>query len=270
MRPVAFVTGASRGIGCEAALDLARRGFDLVLAARTVREGNGVTPPSSRSGGEAVSVAGSLEHTAELARDLGASTALVPLDLLDDELVKRAPAAALKAFGRIDALVTSAIVQGPGNMDRLVDLDLDDAERLVRGDYLATLRLVQALIPPMAKRGGGVFVHVTSFAAQNDPRKPAGEGGWGVAYAAAKSAAHRIAGHVHAEFGGRGVRAYNLDPGFVVTEAIKARGTSATPIGDVNGPDRPGRVIGWLTSDDPRTTALSGRTVVTAEWIDQL
>jgi NAD(P)-dependent dehydrogenase (short-subunit alcohol dehydrogenase family) len=254
MRPVAFVTGASRGIGCEAALDLARRGFDLVLAARTVREGDGVTPSSSRRGGTAVSVAGSLEHTAEVARDLGASTALV----------------LLQAFGRVDVLVTSAIVQGPGNMDRLVDLDLDDAERLVRGDYLATLRLVQALIPPMAERGGGVFVHVTSFAAQNDPRKPAGEGGWGVAYAAAKSAAHRIAGHVHAEFGGRGVRAYNLDPGFVVTEAIKARGTSATPIGDVNGPERPGRVIGWLTSDDARATAMSGRTVVTAEWIDQL
>ena len=265
-RPVAFITGASRGIGREAALDLARRGHDLVLASRTMREGDGLVPPASRLGGPTVRVPGSLATTGRDASALGARVEMVHLDLDDVTSVAAAPSAAFAAFGRVDVLVTSAIVQGSGTMERLVDIDLDDANRLVQGNYLATLRLVQALIPPMAARGFGVFVHVTSFAAQKDPRQPAGEGGWGLAYAASKSAAHRIAGHVHAEFGSRGVRAYNLDPGFVVTEAIKARGTSATPIGDVNGPERPGRVIGWLTTDDSDAVAMSGRTVVTAEW----
>ena len=62
---VAMVTGASRGIGRCAALDLARRGFDVAITARTVKEGEGKGSASSvldQSG--AVPIPGSLETTA--------------------------------------------------------------------------------------------------------------------------------------------------------------------------------------------------------------
>lgn len=265
-RPVAFVTGASRGIGREAALELARRGHDLVIASRTVHEGDGLVAPGSRArGGEVVRVPGSMESAAADLRALGAEVATIQLDLLDVDSVAAAGPAALAAFGRVDVFVNSAVVQGAGNMDRLVDLDFADAERIVNGNYLALLRMAQALVPPMAERGSGVFIQVSSFAAVNDPRKPAGEGGWGVAYGAAKSAAHRIAGHLHAEFGRRGVRTYNVNPGFVVTEAVKARGSDATVPSQVNGPEMPGRVIAWLASDDPAAVALAGRSLDAAD-----
>ncbi len=149
-RRVALVTGASRGIGRCAAVALARRGFDVVITARTVREGDGRAQPSSvLSADHATPIPGSLESTANEIEALGAAAHVVPMELMERSSVENAAAEALERAGRVDVLVNNAIYQGPGTMDRILDLPLELAERCLVGDYLHPLLLTQLLLPQM-------------------------------------------------------------------------------------------------------------------------
>jgi NAD(P)-dependent dehydrogenase (short-subunit alcohol dehydrogenase family) len=262
-RPVAFVTGASRGIGKQAALALARRGFDVVIAARTVTEGTAAVLPSSSRDAAAMgtfNLPGSLQTTAEAIAELGTTAYPVAMDLLQRDSVEAAAAAAVGWRGHLDAMVLAAIYQGPGNMDRVADLSIEDAETIVRGNYLHQLALIKAVLPAILERGGGAIVNITSFTARHDPPGAVGEGGWGMGYAAGKAAMHRVAGHLHAEFATCGIRAYNVDPGNVVTEMAQARGGALNAHGDE--PDLPGAVAAWLCTLDDETLALAGQTVI--------
>jgi NAD(P)-dependent dehydrogenase (short-subunit alcohol dehydrogenase family) len=268
-RRVALVTGASRGIGRCAALALAERGFDVAVTARTVHEGDGVGAPSSvRDERGAVALPGSLEATAEAIRAVGREALVAPMDLLDRMSVGMALQQVLDTWGRVDVLVNNAIYQGPATMDRFLDIPLDLAAKIVEGNYLNQLSLVQKVVPRMLAQDPwdgagtrGVIVNMTSGSVFIDPPAPAGEGGWGLAYVASKAAFNKMVGILHVEFGAQGIRSYNVEPGHVVTESQKARGAHvaieeagfrSTP------PEVPGAVVAWLASDDPEAVALAG------------
>ena len=72
----------------------------------------------------------------------------------------------------------------------------------------------------MVERGGGVVINLASSSGAMDPPAPAGQGGWGLGYGMSKAALHRLAGMLAVELGDRGIRAYNLSPGFIATERI--------------------------------------------------
>lgn len=217
------MTGASRGIGRRTALALAAAGHDVAFTARTLEEGEGRIPPRHGTA-EAIPVPGSLARTRAEIEALGARALPVPMDLLDRGGVTRAAETVLDAWGRVDVLVNNAVAHIAGTHERFLDLDVDVAERTVTGNYLNQIVLLQAVLPAMLDQGGGTIVNLCSGSATSDPPGPPGEGGWGVAYSASKAAFGRLAGAINAEFLGRGVRAFNLDPGFVVTEAGAARG----------------------------------------------
>lgn len=250
VRRVALVTGASRGIGRCAALALARRGFDLVVTARTVREGEGRAHPSSvLADDRPVAIAGSLEGTAADIEALGRSCRVVPMDLMDRQSIHRVAEEALAQWGRVDVLVNNAIYQGPGTMDRILDLPIELAERCLIGDYLHPLLLIQLLLPQMLERGEGRLVNMLSEAAFTTPPAPAGSGGWGVAYAAAKAAFHRVTDMGHVEFFGAGVWSFSIAPGLTITESMRASGMDRVLIDAGHAPAPPevaGEVAGWL------------------------
>lgn len=251
-RPVALVTGASRGIGRATALALAAAGCDVAVTARRLDPG-----PDAGPG------AGSLRSCVEALEAAGARAWALPMELLDRESVAAAAEAALAAAGRVDVLVDNAIYQGPGPMQRLLELDLDEAERVMRADYLHQLLLVQRLVPAMLAAGGGTVIHLSSGAAHLDPPAPAGAGGWGVAYAAAKAAFTRIVPVLHAEFAGAGLRAFNVDPGFIVSERMRATGgdRSFTAAGFRGAPPEvPAAAVAWLATD-PEAASLAGTMV---------
>jgi NAD(P)-dependent dehydrogenase (short-subunit alcohol dehydrogenase family) len=258
--PVAFVTGASRGIGRCGALALAQAGFDVVITARTVKEGTG----RAEGGSGDVVLPGSLETTAAEIERFGRRALSVRMDLLERGSVEQAFAAAMEAWGRIDVVVNNAIYQGRGPMDLILDLDLEVADTMIRADYLHQLLLVQLALPQMLERGSGTIIDMISATAYLDPPAPAGKGGWGVGYAAAKAAFARVVPLVHVEFAARGIRAYNVDPGFVVNERMKATGADRV-FTDANfrgvPPEVPGAVIGWLASSGD-ATALAGQVVI--------
>ena len=254
---VALVTGASRGIGKCAALALARRGFDVAITARTVREGEGRAQPSTSmpSGSlsepepEPVPIAGSLESTAAEIEALNRNCLMIPMDLMDRPSIHRTAAVALAHFGRVDVLVNNAIYQGPGTMDRLLDLPIELAERCLIGDYLHPLLLTQLLLPQMLERGEGRLVNMLSEAAFTTPPAPAGAGGWGVAYAAAKAAFHRVTDMCHVEFAGAGVQSFSIAPGLTLTESMRASGMDKVLIDAGHAlapPEVAGEVAAWL------------------------
>jgi NAD(P)-dependent dehydrogenase (short-subunit alcohol dehydrogenase family) len=250
---VALVTGASRGIGRCAAVALAQRGLDLVITARTVREGEGRSHPSSvLAADEPMPIAGSLESTAAEIEALGRRCLSVPMDLMDRASVVHVAEVAVADMGRVDVLVNNAIYQGPGTMDRILDLPLALAERCLVGDYLHPLLLTQLLLPQMLERGEGRLVNMLSEAAFTTPPAPAGAGGWGVAYAAAKAAFHRVTDMCHVEFFASGVWAFSVAPGLTLTETMRASGMDQVLVGAGHRPAPPevaGEVTAWLGSD---------------------
>ncbi len=252
-RRLALVTGASRGIGRCAAVALARRGFDLVITARTVREGEGRAHASSvLVDDEPRPITGSLEATAAAIEELGRSCLAVPMDLMDRASVEHAARAALESTGRVDVLVNNAIYQGPGTMDRILDLPLELAERCLVGDYLHPLLLTQMVLPGMLERGAGRLVNMLSEAAFTTPPAPAGRGGWGVAYAAAKAAFHRVTDMCHVEFAAQGIWAFSIAPGLTLTETMRATGTDKVLVDAGHVPAPPevaGEVVAWLADD---------------------
>jgi NAD(P)-dependent dehydrogenase (short-subunit alcohol dehydrogenase family) len=268
-RGVAFVTGASRGIGRASALALADAGFDLVLTARTLREGERFEHSATVRRSDTSPVPGSLEVTAREVAERGREAQVARMDLLDLASVDAAAAAARERWGRIDVLVNNAVYTGPGNLDVFLELPEELLERMLRANFLAPARLTRLLLPDMLERGSGVVVNVTSHAARSDPPAPAGRGGWGLGYGASKAALHRMAGTLAVELAGRGVRFHNLDPGFVLTEMMELQHREQGFEQMQGAPPRvPAAVVAWLASQ-PEAAAFDGETVVAQRFCEE-
>jgi NAD(P)-dependent dehydrogenase (short-subunit alcohol dehydrogenase family) len=250
MNRVAFVTGASRGIGRAVALSLAEHGFDCVIAARTVT-GSEAHDYAAKEGVLHLAMPGSLMETAELLRERGRKAAVVRMDLLDRSSVEGAARAALEAFGRVDVLVNNAIYQGPGLNDRALELAPDLLETVYRANVVHQLLLIQRLLPAMIERRSGSIVNLVSAAGGMDPPVPFDKGGWGFAYASAKAALIRLAGVLDAEHPDCGVGFYMVDPGLVLTEAMRIQGLTDDLVKNFGGapPEVAAEVIAWLATD---------------------
>ncbi len=249
--PVAIVTGASRGIGRAGALALAEAGFDVVVSARTVREGEGVAEPNSVREETTLAVPGSLERTAQEIEERGQRALIVPMDLIDVASVMALPATVMAEWGRIDVLFNNAIFRGVGTLDRITDLTIESMTNLLAGNFMNQIVLIQEVIPHMLAAGGGTIIDMVSGSARLDPAGPPGEGGWGILYSASKAAFGRVAGGVNAEYRAQGIKAFNVDPGNVVTEARKAAKPDdeySTGYGSEPA-EATGKVVAWLASD---------------------
>ncbi len=118
---VALVTGASRGIGAAAAVQLARLGAHLVITARTQ---------------------GGLEETDDAIRAAGGTATLLPMDLREGEKLDALGPSVFQRFGRLDVLVHNAAALGqltpvghilPEDWADVVATNLSAAWRLIRG-----------------------------------------------------------------------------------------------------------------------------------------
>lgn len=157
-RPIALVTGASRGLGYSVARRLGAGGHQVIAMARTV---------------------GGLEDLADdILRDGGPNPTLVPLSLTDDGGLQRLCLAVHERWGRLDLVVHCAAHAPPLAPAHLVDDKDFDAALDV--NFRGTRRLVLMVQPLLAAAPAGRFVHVT------DDR--AGQPFYG-AYGATKTAA---------------------------------------------------------------------------------
>ncbi|HWE71119.1 MAG TPA: SDR family NAD(P)-dependent oxidoreductase [Acidimicrobiales bacterium] len=241
----AMVTGATRGIGKATALALAAAGWNVAITGRTRSAGEGRDDSDT---GEGRALPGSLEETAGLIRESGGTTLELTADLHDRVVLREAVGQVEAAWGGVDLLVNNAVDTGPGSMVGILEITAEQMETKLSANVVAQLVLIQAVLPGMLARGNGVIVDVTSHVATADPPGPLGQGGWGLAYAASKAAFHRIAPLLAVEFSGRGIRAYNVDPGYVETERQKVNAAALGLAGHYSGapPSVPAAAIAWL------------------------
>jgi NAD(P)-dependent dehydrogenase (short-subunit alcohol dehydrogenase family) len=258
-RRVAFVTGASRGIGKACALHLARAGFDVAVTARTVNEGEEREHSSTLRASNTKPLPGSLSTTAALVEATGARALALPADLLDRASLAAAATTVLERWGRVDVLVQNGRYIGPGHMDRFLDTPLELLQKQLEANVLAPLLLAKLLLPGMLERGEGRILDVTSAAAYGDPPRPAGEGGWGMGYGISKAAFQRIAGFLSVELAERGILCVNLQPGLIRTERLEA---DMREFGFEGGapPDVMGAVVAWFATKRDAFT-YNGETV---------
>jgi hypothetical protein len=257
-RKVAFVTGASRGIGRAAAIELAEKGFDVVVTARTVREGESF---------DGRPLPGSIETTAAEVERRGLNALAIPLDLLDPGSIAAAFEETFERWGQIDVLLNNAIYTGPETMAHFLDLDLEEVRVLFTGNLFAQIDVTQRALPQMLGRGSGMVINMVSASGLSDPPAAAGKGGWGFAYGASKAAFHRMVGVLSVEHANSGVQFINVEPGVVMTETMALNDPSGAFARNFGGApmDVPAAVIGWLATD-PGAAEWNGRTVSAQEF----
>jgi NAD(P)-dependent dehydrogenase (short-subunit alcohol dehydrogenase family) len=226
-RPVALITGASRGLGRALAGALADRGWALVVDAR---------------GAEALHRAG---------RALARVTTVVALPGdVADESHRADLVAAARGLGRLDALVHNASVLGPSPQPPLAGYPLDVLAHVYAVNVLAPVRLTQLALPLMT--AGGCVVAVTSDAAVE------AYGGWG-GYGSSKAALEQAAAVLGVER--PDLRVYRVDPGDMNTqmqaEAFPGEDISDRPPPEASVPGLVQLIEGALPSGRYQARALS-------------
>ena len=253
-RPVALITGASRGIGAESAAALARAGYDVAITARTLSDGE-----AHDHVGQVAALPGSLQTTASMVQRFGGEALCLQADILDEAASIAAAQRALDHFGRVDLLFNNAVYQGRGNLESLLEVTREQLDAIYQGNLFTPLALVKTVLPSMLERGGGTILNMVSYTAFNNPPAPADRGGWGFAYPSSKAALARMAGSLLAEHPDSKLRCFNLEPGTVVTEVMKAAGITEEVMARYKpcSPAAIAAVVAWLADNDPREAWLT-------------
>ncbi|MEA2517205.1 MAG: hypothetical protein QOG16_1043 [Actinomycetota bacterium] len=197
---VGILTGASRGIGAELAIGLARKGVDLALAARSKDD---------------------LEEVAERVRALGVRAIAVPTDIASrselQELVRRTR----DDLGPVDLLVNNAGLEIAGYSEKL---EPDYIDQVVQVNLTSLMQLSLLVIPEMMQRRRGHICNIASVAGK--VARP-----YAVVYSATKHGVVGFSWSLRAEMAEHGVEISVVCPGYVADVGMFADRRSKLGIG---------------------------------------
>ena len=224
---VAFITGASAGIGRGITHIFAQEGAKIVTASRNIEAGERLVREVKDAGGDAIFVA------ADISRKL------------DNEKVA---AAALERFGRIDILVHNAGIFWEVMLD---DMTEDDWDRCHNLNLKGTLFSTQAVLPAMKRQGHGRILVTSSI---TGPKT--GMPGF-AHYGASKGGVNGFVRNAAVELAPHGITVNAVEPGNILTEGLADLGedylttmTKAIPLGKLGSPEDIAYAMAFLASDE--------------------
>ncbi len=223
---VAFVTGASRGIGRSIALTLCRSGFDIVVASPEIEKNEEVAEEIRACSGEAITI---------------------NLDVTSAESVKAAVAKTLADKTRIDVLVNNAGITRDGLAMRMKQADWDLVLKInLTGAFLCS----QAVLPTMMKNRWGRIINIASVVGQ------AGSAGQ-ANYAASKAGLIGVTKTLAQEMASRNITVNAVAPGYIDTdmtkvlpEDVRAKILASVPLGRMGKPEDIAAAVKFLASED--------------------
>jgi 3-oxoacyl-[acyl-carrier protein] reductase len=183
---IALVTGASQGIGRACALELAKAGATVALAARNEAKLSEVAVEIGEAGGQAAGFA---------------------LDMSSEESIKNGAKAVLDKFGKIEILVNNAGITRDDLMMRMKRADWDD---VLSTNLTGTFLLTQVLLRQMMKNRWGRIINITSVVGRT------GQEGQ-VNYAASKAGLIGFTRSLAREVASRGITVNAVAPGYIET-----------------------------------------------------
>jgi len=223
---VAFVTGASRGIGRAIALTLCRANFDIVVA----------SPEIERN-----------EQVAEEIRSCSGEAMTLNLDVTSPESVKEGFAKTLRDKTRIDVLVNNAGITRDGIAMRMKPADWD---LVLNINLNGAFRCIQAVLPGMMRNRWGRIINISSVVGQ------AGAAGQ-ANYAASKAGLIGLTKALAQEMGSRGVTVNAIAPGYIETDMtkvlpddVKAKILTQVPIGRIGQPEDIAYAVKFLAGEE--------------------
>jgi 3-oxoacyl-[acyl-carrier protein] reductase len=226
MNRIAMVTGASRGIGRACALELAKAGDKVVLAARQVEK---------------------LEEVAAEVRAAGGEAFVVAIDLASHESIKEAISKASKEFGRIDILVNNA---GVTKDNLALRMKPDDWNMVLQTNLSGAFFCIQQVISPMMRERWGRIVNISSVVGQ------AGNAGQ-ANYVASKAGLLGLTKSLAQELASRNITVNAVAPGFIETDMTnvlkdeqKTRITQGIPMGRIGSAAEVAAAVRFLASDE--------------------
>lgn len=184
---IAFVTGASRGIGRACALSLAAAGHKVVLAARDVQK---------------------LEAVKEEILAAGGSASVVSLDLASEDSIKAAFAQAQQEAGPITILVNNAGITKDGLAMRMKKVDWD---AVLQTNLTGSFLCIQAVMQGMLKERWGRIINIASVVGESGNAGQAN-------YVASKAGLIGLTKSLAMELGSRNVTVNAVTPGFIATD----------------------------------------------------
>jgi citronellol/citronellal dehydrogenase len=230
---VAIITGSSRGVGKFIAMELAKEGCNIVVAARSEQESDPKLP-------------GTIYSTAEELRSLGVRALPVRTDVTDEESIRSMVKQTLDEFGRIDLLVNNAGIMGPG---RLWELPIKRWDLVMRVNVRGAVLCCQAVLPHMIERRDGVIINISSIAADQ-------KGMTNASYSVTKQALRKLSEGLAEEVREFDIRVFSLSPeGLVLTPGtLYHRLDKEVPAGPfVEAPEAMGQAVIYLSGDEAKS-----------------
>ena len=222
---VAFVSGASRGIGKACALALSAAGNRVVLAARNTEK---------------------LEEVAAEIRSKGNEAYVTQLDLGSIDSIKEAFAKAAKEFGKIDILVNNAGITKDGLALRMKK---DDWDVVIDTNLSGSFFAIQQVLQGMMRERWGRIVNITSVVGE------AGNAGQSN-YSASKAGLIGVTKSLAQEMASRGITVNAVAPGFIETDMtgvlspeVKEKVLAGIPLRRMGTPEDIAAAVAFLASD---------------------